>query len=41
MTTAAPDNGVPDKVLQGAKFVAVIPKLVKGAFLVGGSTVMV
>jgi SH3 domain-containing YSC84-like protein 1 len=36
MTSAAPDTGVPDKVLQGAKCVAVIPKLIKGAFVVGG-----
>ncbi len=36
MTAVAPDNGVPEKVLQGAKCVAVIPKLVKGAMIVGG-----
>jgi lipid-binding SYLF domain-containing protein len=36
MTSAAPDNGVPNTVLEGAKCVAVIPKLVKGAFVVGG-----
>ncbi len=36
MTSAAPDTGVPDKVLEGAKCVAVIPKLIKGAFVVGG-----
>ena len=29
-------QGVPNEVLQGAKCVAVIPKLVKGAFVVGG-----
>jgi SH3 domain-containing YSC84-like protein 1 len=34
--SAAPDRGVPQKVLDGAKCVAVIPKLVKGAFIVGG-----
>lgn len=34
--TSAPDSGVPDTVVQGAKCVAVIPKLVKGAFVVGG-----
>jgi lipid-binding SYLF domain-containing protein len=36
ITTAAPDKGVPKDVLNGAKCVAVIPKLVKGAFVVGG-----
>ena len=36
LTSAAPDQGVPNSVLQGAKCVAVIPKLVKGAFVVGG-----
>jgi lipid-binding SYLF domain-containing protein len=36
MTSAAPDTGVPNTVLEGAKCVAVIPKLVKGAFIVGG-----
>jgi lipid-binding SYLF domain-containing protein len=36
MTSAAPDTGVPNTVLEGAKCVAVIPKLVKGAFVVGG-----
>jgi lipid-binding SYLF domain-containing protein len=36
MTTAAPDKGVPTQVLEGAKCVAVIPKLIKGAFIVGG-----
>jgi SH3 domain-containing YSC84-like protein 1 len=35
MTSAAPDTGVPHKVLEGAKCVAVIPKLTKGAFVVG------
>lgn len=34
--SAAPDKGVPNDVLHGAKCVAVIPKLVKGAFVVGG-----
>src|SRR5215471_8527071 len=32
----APDNGVPAKVLAGAKCVAVIPSMVKGGFIVGG-----
>jgi lipid-binding SYLF domain-containing protein len=36
MTSAAPDTGIPNTVLEGAKCVAVIPKLVKGAFVVGG-----
>ena len=36
MTQAAPDKGVPKDVLAGAKCIAVIPKLIKGAFVVGG-----
>ncbi len=36
MTATAPDQGVPKKVLDDAKCVAVIPKLMKGAFIVGG-----
>ena len=36
MTTMAPDKGVPNEVFSGAKCVAVIPKLAKGAFVVGG-----
>jgi lipid-binding SYLF domain-containing protein len=36
VTSASPDQGVPNQVLEGAKCVAVIPKLVKGAFIVGG-----
>src|SRR3954468_20551775 len=32
----APDNAVPQDVLQGAKCVAVVPTLVKGGFVVGG-----
>src|SRR5689334_12932147 len=36
MTAMAPDKGVPNEVLEGAKCVAVIPKLAKGAFVVGG-----
>jgi len=36
ITTASPDKGVPRDVLNGAKCVAVIPKLIKGAFVVGG-----
>jgi len=36
MSASAPDKGVPKQVLEGAKCVAVIPKLIKGAFMVGG-----
>ena len=36
ITTTAPDKAIPQQVLAGAKCVAVIPKLVKGAFVVGG-----
>jgi lipid-binding SYLF domain-containing protein len=36
MSSTAPDKGVPKDVLDGAKCVAVIPKLIKGAFVVGG-----
>jgi SH3 domain-containing YSC84-like protein 1 len=36
LTSTAPDQGVPNNVLEGAKCVAVIPKLAKGAFVVGG-----
>jgi lipid-binding SYLF domain-containing protein len=36
ITSAPADKGVPNQVLEGAKCVAVIPKLVKGAFVVGG-----
>jgi len=36
LTSASPDKGVPNDVLHGAKCVAVIPKLIKGAFVVGG-----
>ena len=33
---AAPDKGIPEEVLSGAKCIAVIPDMAKGAFLVGG-----
>ena len=33
---AAPDKGIPEEVLHGAKCIAVIPDMAKGAFLVGG-----
>lgn len=36
LSSTAPDKGIPDDVLHGAKCVAVIPKLIKGAFVVGG-----
>ena len=36
MTSATPDKGVPKEVFEGAKCVAVIPELIKGAFVVGG-----
>ncbi len=36
ITSADPDKGVPKDVLDHAKCVAVIPKLIKGAFVVGG-----
>lgn len=36
MSASAGDKGIPNEVLEGAKCVAVIPKLTKGAFIVGG-----
>jgi lipid-binding SYLF domain-containing protein len=33
---AAPDKGIPEEVLNGAKCIAVVPDMAKGAFLVGG-----
>jgi lipid-binding SYLF domain-containing protein len=36
MSAQAGDKGIPNQVLEGAKCVAVIPKLVKGAFVIGG-----
>jgi lipid-binding SYLF domain-containing protein len=36
LTSAPADKGVPKDVLQGATCLAVIPKLAKGAFVVGG-----
>jgi SH3 domain-containing YSC84-like protein 1 len=36
MSSTAPDKGIPREVFEGAKCLAVIPKLVKGAFVVGG-----
>jgi lipid-binding SYLF domain-containing protein len=34
--TSTPDKSVPNNVLEGAKCVAVVPSLIKGAFIVGG-----
>ena len=33
---AAPDKGIPEEVLNGAKCIAVVPDMAKGAFIVGG-----
>jgi len=33
---AAPDKGIPQEVMDGAKCVAVVPRLIKGAFIIGG-----
>ncbi len=33
---AAPDKGIPEEVLNGAKCIAVVPSMAKGAFIVGG-----
>jgi lipid-binding SYLF domain-containing protein len=32
----APDKGIPDEVLKGTKCIAVVPSMIKGAFIVGG-----
>lgn len=32
----APDKGIPDEVFKGARCVAVVPSMIKGAFIVGG-----
>ena len=37
MSSTAPDKGVPNDVLEKAKCVAVIPKLIKGAFVVAAN----
>lgn len=34
--TAAPDKGIPEEVLAGAKCIAVVPSMGKGGFIVGG-----
>lgn len=33
---AAPDKGIPEEVLNGARCIAVVPDMAKGAFIVGG-----
>jgi len=33
---AAPDKGIPEEVLNGAKCIAVVPDMAKGGFVVGG-----
>ena len=33
---AAPDKGIPEEVLNGAKCIAVLPNMAKGGFIVGG-----
>ncbi len=33
---AAPDKGIPEEVLNGAKCVVVVPHLIKGGFIIGG-----
>jgi SH3 domain-containing YSC84-like protein 1 len=35
LTSAAPDQGVPNKGFEGAKCIAVVPRLAEGAFVVG------
>ncbi len=32
----APDKGIPDEVLKGAKCIAVVPGLIKGGFIIAG-----
>jgi len=34
---AAPDKGVPEEILSGAQCVAIVPSMLKGGFVVGGS----
>src|SRR5207244_3172706 len=33
---ASPDKGIPQEVIQNAKCIAVVPRMIKGAFIVGG-----
>jgi lipid-binding SYLF domain-containing protein len=33
---AAPDNGIPEEVLEHARCIAVVPHMIKGGFIVGG-----
>lgn len=35
--TSAPDKGIPEEVVKGAKCIAVIPHEIKGGFVVGGT----
>ncbi|HTZ46731.1 MAG TPA: lipid-binding SYLF domain-containing protein [Verrucomicrobiae bacterium] len=32
----APDKGIPDEVLKGAKCIGIVPSMIKGAFIIGG-----
>ncbi|HET6843619.1 MAG TPA: lipid-binding SYLF domain-containing protein [Candidatus Angelobacter sp.] len=34
--TSAPDKGIPEEVLDSAKCIAVVPRLIKGGFIFGG-----
>jgi lipid-binding SYLF domain-containing protein len=34
---AAPDSGIPDEILKSAECVAIVPSLLKGGFIVGGT----
>ena len=34
--SAAPDKGIPDEVVSGAKCIAVVPSMLKGGFIIGG-----
>ncbi len=34
--TSAPDKGIPDEVLKGAKCIAIVPSMLKGGFVFGG-----
>jgi lipid-binding SYLF domain-containing protein len=33
---SAPDKGIPEEVMEGAKCIVVVPNLIKGGFIVGG-----
>src|SRR5689334_18748571 len=32
----APDKGIPDEVFKDAKCIAVVPRMIKGGFIIGG-----